>query len=63
MLKIAEMPYNGANSIFLRLLIDKKYALPFRVVDALVFHFLAQCWGMEERFPTAPCSQDLALEA
>ncbi|XP_071993434.1 bystin [Engystomops pustulosus] len=41
MLKIAEMPYNGANSIFLRLLIDKKYALPFRVLDALVFHFLA----------------------
>ncbi|NXF85107.1 BYST protein, partial [Eubucco bourcierii] len=41
MLKIAEMPYSGANSIFLRLLIDKKYALPFRVLDALVFHFLA----------------------
>ncbi|KAM9255414.1 bystin [Cariama cristata] len=41
MLKIAEMQYSGANSIFLRLLIDKKYALPFRVVDALVFHFLA----------------------
>ncbi|XP_075709702.1 bystin [Rhinoderma darwinii] len=40
MLKIAEMKYNGANSIFLRLLIDKKYALPFRVLDALVFHFL-----------------------
>ncbi|NXP41038.1 BYST protein, partial [Leiothrix lutea] len=41
LLKLAEMPYNGANSIFLRLLIDKKYALPFRVLDALVFHFLA----------------------
>ncbi|XP_053101267.1 bystin isoform X1 [Hemicordylus capensis] len=41
MLKIAEMEYSGANSIFLRLLIDKKYALPFRVVDALVSHFLA----------------------
>ncbi|XP_018432288.1 PREDICTED: bystin isoform X1 [Nanorana parkeri] len=41
MLKMAEMEYNGANSIFLRLLIDKKYALPFRVLDALVFHFLA----------------------
>ncbi|NXV89291.1 BYST protein, partial [Calonectris borealis] len=41
MLKIAEMQYSGANSIFLQLLIDKKYALPFRVVDALVFHFLA----------------------
>lgn len=41
MLKIAEMEYSGANSIFLRLLLDKKYALPFRVLDALVFHFLA----------------------
>ncbi|XP_028925338.1 bystin isoform X2 [Ornithorhynchus anatinus] len=41
MLKIAEMEYSGANSIFLRLLLDKKYALPFRVLDALVFHFLS----------------------
>ncbi|NXG53694.1 BYST protein, partial [Psilopogon haemacephalus] len=41
MLKIAELPYSGASSIFLRLLMDKKYALPFRVLDALVFHFLA----------------------
>ncbi|NXH83191.1 BYST protein, partial [Edolisoma coerulescens] len=41
LLKLAEMQYSGANSIFLRLLIDKKYALPFRVLDALVFHFLA----------------------
>nr|XP_006628544.1 PREDICTED: bystin [Lepisosteus oculatus] len=40
MLKLAEMEYTGANSIFLRLLLDKKYALPFRVLDALVFHFL-----------------------
>ncbi|XP_035693133.1 bystin-like [Branchiostoma floridae] len=40
MLKIAEMDYNGANSIFLRVLLDKKYALPYRVVDAMVFHFL-----------------------
>lgn len=40
MLKIAEMEYSGANSIFLRLLLDKKYALPYRVLDALVFHFL-----------------------
>jgi len=41
MLKIAEMKYSGANSIFLRILISKKYALPFRVIDALVFHFLS----------------------
>ena len=39
-LKIAEMDYSGANSIFLRTLLDKKYALPYRVVDAVVFHFL-----------------------
>lgn len=39
MLKIAEMEYNGANSLFLRTMIEKKYALPYRVVDALVGHF------------------------
>ncbi|CAG5018121.1 unnamed protein product [Parnassius apollo] len=40
LLKIAEMDYTGANSIFLRILFDKKYALPYRVVDSVVFHFL-----------------------
>ena len=40
MLKIAEMEYGGSNSIFLRIFFDKKYALPYRVVDAVVFHFL-----------------------
>lgn len=40
LLKLAEMDYNGANSIFLRILLDKKYALPYRVIDAVVFHFL-----------------------
>jgi essential nuclear protein 1 len=39
-LKVAEMDYSGANSIFLRTLLDKKYALPYRVIDAVVFHFL-----------------------
>jgi len=29
----------GANSIFIRALLDKKYALPYRVVDAVFFHF------------------------
>lgn len=38
-LKIAEMDYTGANSIMLRIFFDKKYALPYRVVDAVVFHF------------------------
>lgn len=40
LLKIAEAEYSGANSIFIRTLLDKKYALPYRVIDALVFHFL-----------------------
>ena len=37
MLKIAEMEYSGANSIFLRIFLDKKYALPYRVVDAVAY--------------------------
>ena len=40
MLKIAEMDYSGANSVFLHILIKKKYALPYRVVDGIVYHFL-----------------------
>lgn len=39
LLKIAEMEYSGTNSFFIRVLLDKKYALPYRVVDALVAHF------------------------
>ena len=39
-IKIAEMEYTGSNSIFLRALLDKKYALPYRVVDAVVHHFI-----------------------
>ncbi|PIK53682.1 putative bystin-like [Apostichopus japonicus] len=39
-LKVTEMDYTGANSIFLRTLLEKKYALPYRVIDALVYHFL-----------------------
>ena len=35
----AEMPYSGTNSFFIRVLLDKKYALPYRVIDALVDHF------------------------
>ncbi|EDV34205.1 uncharacterized protein Dana_GF21188 [Drosophila ananassae] len=40
LLKICEMNYSGANSIFIRYFLDKRYALPYRVVDAAVFHFL-----------------------
>lgn len=30
----------GPNSLFIRVLLDKKHALPYKVVDALVFHFI-----------------------
>lgn len=39
LLRISEMPYSGVNSFFIRVLLDKKYALPYRVIDALVDHF------------------------
>ncbi|CRG88708.1 Essential nuclear protein 1 [Talaromyces islandicus] len=30
----------GATNIFIRVFLEKKYALPYKVIDALVFHFL-----------------------
>ncbi|KAI9769960.1 MAG: snoRNA-binding rRNA-processing protein [Geoglossum simile] len=30
----------GATNIFIRVLLEKKYALPYKVIDALIFHFL-----------------------
>lgn len=41
LLKLAEMPYSGSNSLFIKILLNKKYALPRRVVDAVVNHFCA----------------------
>ncbi|TCD70471.1 snoRNA-binding rRNA-processing protein [Steccherinum ochraceum] len=40
LLRLAEMEYSGPNSLFIRILLDKKHALPYKVVDALVFHFI-----------------------
>ncbi|KAF5728221.1 bystin [Tripterygium wilfordii] len=37
--KLAEMEYCGTTSYFIKLLLEKKYALPYRVVDAVVAHF------------------------
>eukprot|EP00756_Hemistasia_phaeocysticola_P023443 Hpha_TRINITY_DN15894_c0_g2::TRINITY_DN15894_c0_g2_i1::g.189153::m.189153/K14797/ENP1, BYSL; essential nuclear protein 1 len=41
LLKIAQLPYNGSSSLFIRVLLDKKYDMPYQVVDALVKHFHA----------------------
>ncbi|KAJ2747035.1 snoRNA-binding rRNA-processing protein [Coemansia sp. BCRC 34301] len=38
--QLAEMEYTGPTSVFIRILLDKKYALPYKVVDNLVFHFI-----------------------
>lgn len=40
LLKLAEMDYCGTTSYFIKLLIEKKYALPYRVLDAMVAHFV-----------------------
>lgn len=41
LLKMCMMPYSGVSSLFMTVLLDKKYALPYRVVDAVVQHFLS----------------------
>ncbi|MDP2436652.1 MAG: bystin family protein [archaeon] len=40
LMRIASMEYSGVNSIFIKIFIEKKYALPRMVVDALFEHFL-----------------------
>jgi essential nuclear protein 1 len=47
------MPYSGSNSLFLRVLLDKKYALPYKAIDAVVNHFL--------RFNTQSSGNELQL--
>lgn len=34
LMRIADMAYSGTNSFFIRVLLDKKYALPYRVVSS-----------------------------
>ncbi len=39
LLKLTEMPYSGSTSFFIKVLTNKKYSLPRRVIDGLVQHF------------------------
>eukprot|EP01080_Neovahlkampfia_damariscottae_P001585 gene1585-12710_t len=39
LLKISTLDYSGPNSYFIKILIDKKYALPSKVIDSIVNHF------------------------
>ncbi|KAI9449628.1 Bystin-domain-containing protein [Lactarius psammicola] len=40
LIRLAGMEYSGPTSLFIRVLLDKKHALPYKVLDALVFHFI-----------------------
>jgi essential nuclear protein 1 len=50
LLFLSEMPYTGPNSLMIRVLLDKKYALPYKVLDSLVFHFL-RIFQTEKQLP------------
>ena len=39
LMRLATMDYTGPNSLFIRILLDKKYALPYKVIDSVVQHF------------------------
>ncbi|KAI3915142.1 hypothetical protein MKW98_011487 [Papaver atlanticum] len=40
LMQLAEIEYCGTTSYFIKLLLDKKYALPYRALDAVVAHFM-----------------------
>jgi len=40
LLKLANMPYSGATTLFMKTLLDKKYSLPYRVIDTLTKYFV-----------------------
>jgi len=56
-MKLAEMSFSGANALFLRTLILKKYALPYRVIDQLVEYFAS--FESEDEQPTVLWQQTL----
>jgi len=45
LLRLIEIPYTGATSVFVKILLSKKYAFPRRVIDGLISHF---CSFIEE---------------
>ncbi len=58
LLKLVEMPYSGSNSLFIRILLNKKYALPRRVIEALLVHF----YSFSEETRDLPVRTHLASE-
>lgn len=50
LLRLSRLPYSGPRSIFIKTLLNKKYALPLRVIDSMVEYFMAFKEG-EEKMP------------
>jgi essential nuclear protein 1 len=48
-MKLAELPYSGAQSVFLIVLLNKRYALPNRVIGAVALAFLKHADDTSER--------------
>lgn len=38
--RLAQLEYSGPTSLFIRVLLDKKYALPYKVLDRVWEHFV-----------------------
>lgn len=49
--KLAQLPYSGAASIFLKTLLDKKYSLPAPVIGTMVQHFVKSGKNEAEALP------------
>ncbi|KAG8343316.1 putative Bystin [Trypanosoma vivax] len=51
--KLAQQPFSGPRSVLLRVLIDKKMAMPYQAIDALVgyFHRFVTSHSREEKLP------------
>lgn len=53
----------GATNVFIRILLEKKYALPYKVIDGLVFHFLRfRVSGEGQGSTSLPLSENLGLK-
>jgi essential nuclear protein 1 len=57
LLRLSTMSYSGSTSLFIKILINKRYALPRRVVDALVDHFVQ----FQEETRVLPVNPSLCL--
>lgn len=41
LIKLSEMEYCGSTSVFIKILLNKKYSFPMKVIDSMINHFLS----------------------